>query len=170
MNNLAEVYRHQGRHAEAAEGHRTALAICRRVLGEHHPATATSYNNVASNLDDQGRHAEAAEGYRKALVLRRQVHGEDHADTAASYNNVAFNLNAQGRYAEAAEHYRQALKRHDLESAHRELMRCYARLGEVGQALRHYQTLADRLRDELKATPAPETQALYERLRRGETV
>jgi DNA-binding SARP family transcriptional activator len=57
-----------------------------------------------------------------------------------------------------------------LEEAHRELMRCYARLGERGQALRHYQTLEQLMRDELGSPPGPESLALYEQLKRGEEV
>jgi predicted ATPase/DNA-binding SARP family transcriptional activator len=77
----------------------------------------------------------------------------------------------QGHDVQAADTYRQAIA-HDryLEAAHRELMRCYARLGERGQALRHYQTLVEWMRDELGAPPAPETTALFERLQRGENL
>jgi len=57
-----------------------------------------------------------------------------------------------------------------LETAHRELMRCLARLGERGQALKHYQSLAELMREALGSDPAPETQALYEELRHGEDV
>ncbi len=78
---------------------------------------------------------------------------------------------ATGRYAEAAAAYRRVIARDNLlEAAHRELMRCYARLGERGQAVRHYQTLVDLLRDELGSPPAPETAALFARLRRGEAI
>jgi DNA-binding SARP family transcriptional activator len=55
-----------------------------------------------------------------------------------------------------------------LETAHRELMRCYARSGERGLALRQYQILRTFLDDELGAPPDSETTALYERLRQGE--
>jgi tetratricopeptide (TPR) repeat protein len=58
----------QGKYKEAEEGYRKALAIYRKVLGEEHPDTATSYNNLAANQDDQGKHREAEEGYRKALA------------------------------------------------------------------------------------------------------
>ncbi|MBX3060333.1 MAG: tetratricopeptide repeat protein [Anaerolineae bacterium] len=57
-----------------------------------------------------------------------------------------------------------------LELAHRELMRCYGRRGERGQAMRHYQTLRQLLQDELGIAPSPETRLLYERLRRGDEV
>ncbi len=57
-----------------------------------------------------------------------------------------------------------------LELAHRELMRCYGRVGERSQAMRHYQTLRQLLQDELGIPPSPETRLLYERLRRGDEV
>lgn len=76
---------------------------------------------------------------------------------------------SEGRHEDAAEACRRAIA-HDsfFEAAHRELMRCYVRMGERAQALRHYQTLLERLREEIGSPPAPETTALYERLRRGE--
>lgn len=74
----------------------------------------------------------------------------------------------QAKYAQAADAYRQAIARDSyLESAHRGLMHCYARLGEHGQAIRHYHELSDLLKNELDARPAPETRELYERLRTG---
>jgi DNA-binding SARP family transcriptional activator len=78
---------------------------------------------------------------------------------------------AEGRYARAASIYRQVIV-HDgyLEFAHRALMRCYARLGERCQALRHYQALVERIRVELDALPDPETTALFEHLRHGEAI
>ncbi len=77
----------------------------------------------------------------------------------------------QGQLAQAAEAFRQAITRdHYLEAAHRELIRCYAHQGEYSQAIRSYQTLVEWLRDELGTSPAPETIAIVERLRRGETL
>jgi tetratricopeptide (TPR) repeat protein len=108
-NNLALTLNSQGKYQEAEEGHRKALAIQRKVLGEEHANTATSYNNVAVNLDAQGKYREAEEGYRKVLTIRRKVLGEEHPDTAISYNNLALNLNAQGKYNEAEEGLRKAL-------------------------------------------------------------
>jgi two-component SAPR family response regulator len=80
-------------------------------------------------------------------------------------------LSEEGRYDEAAQAYRKAIA-HDelLEAAHRELMRCHARLGERSQALRHYQSLLGSLRDELGSSPAPETAELHRSLLRGEDV
>jgi DNA-binding SARP family transcriptional activator len=77
----------------------------------------------------------------------------------------------EGHYAEAATVHRQTVALDPyLETAHRELLRCYARLGETSQAVRHYQALHEQLQHELGAAPAPETALLYERLRRGDDV
>jgi two-component SAPR family response regulator len=74
-------------------------------------------------------------------------------------------------YARASEVYRQAVAKDGyLEAAHRGLMRCLARQGELGQALRHYRSLAGFLQEEFDTPPDPETVDLYERLRRGEPI
>jgi DNA-binding SARP family transcriptional activator len=49
-------------------------------------------------------------------------------------------------------------------------MRCYAALGERGQALRHYRSLVELLGKELGTSPAPETTDLYERLRQNQEI
>jgi predicted ATPase/two-component SAPR family response regulator len=80
-------------------------------------------------------------------------------------------LSEEGRYAEAAEAYRKAIAQDELlEAAHRELMRCQSRMGELSQALRHYQALVELLREELGSPPAPETAELHRSLLRGEEV
>ncbi|GEM_PF-4953138 len=57
-----------------------------------------------------------------------------------------------------------------LELAERELMRCLARQGESGGALRRYRELRSLLAAELGAVPSCETTLLYERIRRGDDV
>jgi DNA-binding SARP family transcriptional activator len=80
-------------------------------------------------------------------------------------------LMADAQYPAAAAVYERAIAFDGyLESAHRELMRCHARQGEVGHALQQYQRLRQLLRDELGADPSLETTLLYERLRRGDDV
>jgi DNA-binding SARP family transcriptional activator len=46
-------------------------------------------------------------------------------------------------------------------------MRCYAKAGERAQALRLYQRFSEKLRKELDADPAEETQELIEEIKRG---
>jgi DNA-binding SARP family transcriptional activator len=77
----------------------------------------------------------------------------------------------EAHYDRAAAVYRRLLAFDAyLELAHRELMRCLVRQGEVGHAIQHYQHLREMLHRELQAEPSPETVLLYERLKRGESV
>jgi DNA-binding SARP family transcriptional activator len=100
--------------------------------------------------------------------LRREELRRKYLDALLNLGQLHF---AQRDYAHAAECYRHTIEKDEvLEEAHRELMRCYARLGERGQALRHYQIFEQMMRDELGAAPAAESVALFERLKRGEEV
>jgi predicted ATPase/DNA-binding SARP family transcriptional activator len=74
-------------------------------------------------------------------------------------------LAAAGRHQAAASAFRRAVAHEPLnESAHRELMTCWVQLGETARAVRHYEELAGRLREQLGVSPADETTALYRRL------
>jgi len=74
-------------------------------------------------------------------------------------------LAAAGRHQAAATAFRRAVAHEPLnESAHRELMTCWAQLGETARAVRHYEDLAKRLHDQLGVPPAAETTALYRKL------
>ena len=56
------------------------------------------------------------------------------------------------------------------EDSYRALMRCYARLGLLGRALRQYELCERRLERLHGISPAPETQALHGKLLTGEDV
>jgi len=72
---------------------------------------------------------------------------------------------AAGRHQAAAAAFRKAVAHEPLnESAHRELMNCWARLGETARAVRHYEELVGVLREQVGVAPAAETEALYRRL------
>ena len=72
---------------------------------------------------------------------------------------------AAGRYEAAVTAFRRAVEHEPLnEVAHRELMTCWAQLGESARALQHYRELVTLLADQVGVRPAAETTALYERL------
>ena len=80
-------------------------------------------------------------------------------------------LCATACYRQAGKIYHQILAQDNyLEVAHRGLMRCYLYQGERVCALRHYQVVVDLMDRELSVPPAPETTALFERIRRGEEI
>jgi len=59
LNNLAELYRVQGRYAEAEPLYKRALAISEKALGPDHPNVGIPLSNLALLYQDQGRYAEA---------------------------------------------------------------------------------------------------------------
>ncbi len=72
---------------------------------------------------------------------------------------------AAGRYQPAVTAFRRAVAHEPLnETAHRELMSAWARLGETARAVRHYRELVELLREQVGVPPAAETTALYRRL------
>jgi tetratricopeptide (TPR) repeat protein len=76
LNNLAELYRVQGRHAEAEPLYRRALAIREKTLGPDHPDVATVLVNYAALLRETGRGAEAEKLEARAQAIRAK-HGEE---------------------------------------------------------------------------------------------
>jgi predicted ATPase/DNA-binding SARP family transcriptional activator len=72
---------------------------------------------------------------------------------------------AAGRHEAAVTAFRRAIEHEPLnEVAHRELMTCWAQLGETARAMRHYTELVTLLADQVGVRPAAETTALYQRL------
>ena len=70
LNNLAELYRTQGKYAEAEPLYHRSLAILEKALGPEHPDVATSLNSLAALYDTQGKYAEAEPLYQRALAIR----------------------------------------------------------------------------------------------------
>lgn len=102
------------------------------------------------------------------IVLTREELRKQFLDALLTLGQLYFE---QADYPAAQQIYQRVLT-HDnyLEIAHREIMRCLARQGEVAQALRHYRTLSDLLLQEVGAPPSSQTTALYQRLKRGEPI
>jgi len=109
LNNLAVLYRIQGRYAQAEPLCQGALAIAEKVLGPEHPDVALSLNNLAALYHSQGQHAQAESLYRRALTIWEKVLGPEHPDVALSLNNLAVLYDGQGQYAQAESLYRRAL-------------------------------------------------------------
>ncbi|MFQ5662850.1 MAG: tetratricopeptide repeat protein [Terriglobia bacterium] len=70
LNNLAELYRAQGKYEQAELLHQRALAIAEKALGPEHPAVATTLENYAALLRKMGRNAEAETSEAPAKAIR----------------------------------------------------------------------------------------------------
>jgi CHAT domain-containing protein/tetratricopeptide (TPR) repeat protein len=128
LQSRADALEDKSHYRDAQMLREKVLAINRRVLGEEHPYTASSFSDLAFDQDAQGNYAKAELHHRKALTINRKVLGEEHPDTATSYNNLAYNQQARGELAQADAGYRKALniwrKVHGEE--HRDTARCYS--------------------------------------------
>ncbi len=82
LNNLAELYRVQGRYAEAEPLHKRALAIREKALGPEHPDVAQSLNNLALLYPAQGKYAEAEPLHKRALAIWEKALGPEHPNVA----------------------------------------------------------------------------------------
>ena len=87
LNNLALLYKSQGRYEAAEPLHKRALAIKEKALGPDHPDVATSLNNLAGLYRAQGRYEAAEPLDKRALVIWEKALGPDHPDVATSLNN-----------------------------------------------------------------------------------
>ena len=59
LNNQAELYKEQGRYADAEPLYKRLLAIREKALGRDHPDVMQSLNNLADLYSAQGRNADA---------------------------------------------------------------------------------------------------------------
>ncbi len=101
LNNLAHVYRLQGKNAEAEPLLKRALSIREKVLGPEHARVATTLSNLASLYQAQGKHAEAEPIFKRVLTIRVKVLGPKHPKVALSLDNLALFYHAQGKYTKA---------------------------------------------------------------------
>jgi tetratricopeptide (TPR) repeat protein len=111
LNNLALLYRSQGKWAAAEPLYDEALAIRRTLFGDRpNNDLATSLNNLASLYESQGKWAAAEPLYEEALTICRTLFGDrPNNDLASSLNNLASLYESQGKWAAAEPLYDEAL-------------------------------------------------------------
>lgn len=81
---------------------------------------------------------------------------------------LAVEYEQRGDLSDAAEMLRLALEKEPaLETAHRNLMRIFARQGQSTRAFRQYDLCREVLRDELGMSPSPETKKILDDIREG---
>ena len=92
MNNLAELYRKQGKYEAAEPLYVDALAMRKKLLGEEHPDVAQSMNNLAALYRIQGKYEAAEPLYVDAIKILETVLGNEHPWTITVRNNYQIML------------------------------------------------------------------------------
>jgi CHAT domain-containing protein/Tfp pilus assembly protein PilF len=109
LNNLAALYRDEGKYEEAESLYQRSLAIREKALGPEHPDLAGGLNNLADLYELEGKYQEAEPLYKRALTIQEKALGTDNPAFALSIANLAGLYGVEGRYAEAEPLYLRSL-------------------------------------------------------------
>lgn len=148
LNDLGELYDHQGKYSEAESLYQRALAIREQALGPQDPKVAESLNNLGELYSHRGKYNEAESLYQRALAIREQVLGSQHPKVAESLNDLGLLYYHQSKYAQAEPLYQRALaiREQTLGPQHPDVARSlnnlgglYYRRGKYAQAEPLYQ-------------------------------
>jgi CHAT domain-containing protein/tetratricopeptide (TPR) repeat protein len=108
LNNLGDVYRLQGRSAEAEPLLRRSLAIAEKTWPEA-GSVALSLINLGHALMGQGKLEEAEAIYLRSLAIRQKEGDPDNLEVARTIKALGNLYSAQQRYAEAEDALKRAL-------------------------------------------------------------
>jgi tetratricopeptide (TPR) repeat protein len=121
MNNLAIMYRDEGKlkQAEALLGR--VLEVYKRTLGERHPYTLFAMHNLGDVYRSEGKYDQGAILIRKVLDEKRRTLGNEHSDTLYTMHSLARLYVEQGKddQAEALLTAFLEIRRHDPSSLQR---------------------------------------------------
>ncbi|HWB75884.1 MAG TPA: tetratricopeptide repeat protein, partial [Nannocystaceae bacterium] len=131
LNNLAGLELTVGRVDAAGEGYARALEIQRGVLGDDHPALASTFGGIGISHYTKGEYAAARAPLERAVALREATLGRDHPLLAVSLNNLGIDLLRLGEYdASIATHERAlAIRERALDDDHPDLAESLNNLG-----------------------------------------
>ena len=112
---LREIYKKQGRQAEAEAIWRPLLAEFEAALGPDHKSTVKvrfEIGRVLAKQDDGGKLLEAEAMYQRALSGYKKVLGMDHKSTVKTLYNLGLVFKRQRKLHEAEDTFQQALSGH----------------------------------------------------------
>jgi tetratricopeptide (TPR) repeat protein len=147
-HNFGDLYKGQGKLAEAEEMYQRALHGKEKALGTEHTSTLQTVNNLGVLYSDQGKLAKAEEMYQRALQGKEKALGTEHRSTLQTVNNLGILYKGQGKLAEAEEMYQRALQGYEkaLGSEHKltfqtanNLGILYSNQGKLAEAEEMYQ-------------------------------
>jgi len=163
-NNLAAVFREQGKYIQAIDLYTRTRRIFDKVLEQSHPDKASVLNNLATVYDDMKEYKTSGPLFEKALEIRLRNFDENHPLVAISLNNLATHLFFQGdlRRSEILNLRALDIRRKALGPRHRDvalslqnLAKIHMKRGEVDNAIALLQESMD-IRKETLAENHPD--------------
>ena len=110
LNNLAVLYKMQGKHKKAELLFKRSLGIVEKALGNDHPDVATILNNFSDLYRSQGKNKDAETLNQRSLDIIEKKLGKDHLLAASSRNNLANLYVSQEKYEEAEPLFQRSLR------------------------------------------------------------
>ena len=97
MNNLANVYKFQGRYDKVEPLYVKTLALRKEVFGEKHHDTLNSMNNLADLYQSTGRYAKVEPLLVIVMALTNELLSEKHPDTLTRMGNLELLYRARNK-------------------------------------------------------------------------
>ncbi|KAH7395355.1 hypothetical protein DE146DRAFT_616190 [Phaeosphaeria sp. MPI-PUGE-AT-0046c] len=110
LHKLGNLYRDQGKLAEAEKMYKWALREREEALGTDHTSTLTTVNSLGNLYRDRGKLVDAEKMYVRALQGREEALGPDHTSTLTTVNNLGLLYANQGKAVDAEKMYVRALQ------------------------------------------------------------
>ena len=101
LNNLAGLYKEQGRYDEATPLYLKSLEVSKRTLGEEHPDTLLIMHNLGGLYQVEEDYFEAKSLFQQCFEIRKRRFGGQHPSTLDSMRALAGNYFYQGLYSQA---------------------------------------------------------------------
>ena len=135
LNNLAGLYKAQGRMAEAEPLYLRALRINEDALGADHADMAIYFNNIALLYKTQGKLVDARLYYEQAIDIGEKTLGNDHPQLATRLTNLGSLLMEMEDLAGAEDAFTRALtiRRESLGPDAEETRACQAWMEEIAE-------------------------------------
>jgi tetratricopeptide (TPR) repeat protein len=162
INNLAHLYRDQGKFTEAKLLYQRALPIWEQALGREHPAIAYGLTNLTTLYTQQGMHTEAEPLYLRAWYIWKQANGLGHPAVAYVLKDLDIDkASCRGGYIiHTIEKYGQLLLLHtDVLNSHGKLS---AEQGRYADAQLLFQRILTQRERVLGAQHPATAEALYD--------
>ena len=98
---IGRTYEAAGEFAPAETMQRQALALARRLYGDHHTNVVASLTALGQTLQQRGQFATAERVLKEALTTSKQLQGEQNPAASAAMHQLGIVYSKQGRYGEA---------------------------------------------------------------------